>query len=77
MQTLLYNSSYSSKVYFDEEANRCYNMRYVDFQRGNPYVFRISDEALLKSRRELFARKFDYEIDKSIIFDMRDEIISS
>ena len=77
LQTLLYNSSYSSKVYFDEEANRCYNMRYVDFQRGNPYVFRISDEALLKSRRELFARKFDYEIDKSIIFDMRDEIISS
>lgn len=76
LQTLLYNSPYSSKVYFDKEANRCYNMRYVDFQRGNPYIFRINDKALLNNRRELFARKFDYEIDKSIIFAIQDEIKS-
>ena len=42
-------------------------MRYVDFQRGNPYVFRIDDKGLLNSRKEIFARKFDYVIDKDII----------
>lgn len=74
LQTLLYNSIYSSKVYFDNEAGRCYNMRYVDFQRGNPYVFKISDKSFLNSRRELFARKFDYEVDKNIIFAIQEEI---
>lgn len=76
LQTLLYNSSYSTKVYFNEDANRCYNMRYVDFQRGNPYIFRINDEKLLKSRPELFARKFDYKIDKEIIFNIYNEIMN-
>ena len=74
LQTLLYNSSYSSNMYFDEDAKRYYNMRYVDFQRGNPYVFRIDDKGLLNSRKEIFARKFDYVIDKDIIFNLRDRI---
>ena len=69
LQTLLYNSSYSLNMYFDEDSKRYYNMRYVDFQRGNPYVFRIDDEGLLNSRKEIFARKFDYVIDKDIIFN--------
>ena len=61
-------------MYFDEDAKRYYNMRYVDFQRGNPYVFRIDDKGLLNSRKEIFARKFDYVIDKDIIFNLRDRI---
>ena len=74
LQTLLYNSSYSLNMYFDEDSKRYYNMRYVDFQRGNPYVFRIDDKGLLNSRKEIFARKFDYVIDKDIIFNLRDRI---
>ena len=61
-------------LYFDEDSKRYYNMRYVDFQRGNPYVFRIDDKGLLNSRKEIFARKFDYVIDKDIIFNLRDRI---
>ena len=48
----------------------------MDFQRGNPYIFRINDEELLKSRPELFARKFDYKIDKEIIFNIYNEIMN-
>lgn len=77
LQTILYNSPYSKDTYFDKNANRCYNMRYVDFQRGNPYIFRMDDEEFLENRRELFARKFDYFIDKNIVFSIRDKIIYS
>ena len=42
-------------------------MRYIDWDRGNPYVFRIDDyDALMKSDC-MFARKFDEKIDKEII----------
>lgn len=36
--------------------------------------FRIDDKGLLNSRKEIFARKFDYVIDKDIIFNLRDRI---
>ena len=45
-------------------------MRYIDWERGNPYVFKEEDlERLLKSRM-LFARKFDVETNKKIIDDI-------
>ena len=43
------------------------NMRLIDWNRGNPYVFKSSDfEELIKSDM-LFARKFDCSVDKQII----------
>lgn len=43
------------------------NMRLIDWNRGNPYVFKSSDfEELIKSDM-LFARKFDCSVDKKII----------
>ena len=57
--TLLSNSKFSDKV-----QN---NQRYIDWGRGNPYTFRISDYDELMKREELFARKFDETVDSQII----------
>ena len=41
-------------------------MRYVDWKRGNPYVFRMADYPQLKDSDFLFARKFDLNTDREI-----------
>ncbi|WP_270314584.1 beta-1,6-N-acetylglucosaminyltransferase [Streptococcus infantarius] len=47
------------------------NLRYIDFRRsdrpGHPYVWRAKDYEELINVKELFARKFDADIDKEII----------
>lgn len=43
------------------------NMREIDWNRGNPYVWRTSDYNLLASSPRFFARKFDEDIDAEII----------
>lgn len=72
IQTLLVNSKFKENVY--KEPSNNFNgdacMRYIDWKRGNPYVFKEEDlERLLKSRM-LFARKFDVETNKKIIDDI-------
>lgn len=67
LQTFTYNSEFKSHLYYNEVAIRNYNMRFVDFQRGNPYVFTANDYEELCNRQELFARKFDWFIDQEII----------
>ena len=47
-------------------------MRKIDWIRGKPYIWRISDLDYLKSSSMLFARKFDYNIDKEIIFKIKE-----
>lgn len=41
--------------------------RYIDWNRGSPYVFRQVDFNALKSSEYLFARKFMEKKDKKII----------
>lgn len=41
--------------------------RYIDWKRGNPYVWKITDANELISSDCLFARKFDYEQDNKIV----------
>lgn len=68
IQTLLINSPYRKQTneYLFLHDNRA-NMRYVDFSRGKPYIFRKEDyDDLLKSPM-LFARKFDTNVDKEIV----------
>lgn len=57
--TLLSNSLFSKKVQP--------NQRYIDWGRGNPYVFRASDYNELVSSGKIFARKFDQNVDSQII----------
>lgn len=68
LQTILYNSKYKENLYykkFDDNYIGC--MRLIDWNRGNPYVWKKDDyEQIIKSNY-MFARKFDINKDKQII----------
>ena len=59
VSTLLENSKFANMT--------LPNQRYVDWNRGNPYIFRIDDLNELLSCNQIFARKFDQKIDESVI----------
>ncbi len=42
-------------------------LRYIDWEKGNPYIFRLEDLSDLLNSNCLFARKFDDTIDSQII----------
>lgn len=71
LQTLIYNSEFRNHLYYDEFEKRHGNMRYTDWKRENPYVFRKDDFDQLISSHYMFARKFDEKIDKDIILKIR------
>lgn len=60
LQTVLMNSPFRNKV-----VGR--NFRHIDFKRGRPYVWHVDDINELKCTDDLFARKFDFDIDENII----------
>lgn len=60
VHSIINNSSLISNVVDD-------NMRYIDWNRGSPYVFRLKDYEELMNSGKMFARKFDERIDNSII----------
>jgi hypothetical protein len=72
LQTLLINSRFKNNVYKDSSRNTnswmnscC--MRYIDWLRGAPYVFRTEDFDELMKCGMCFARKFDAKVDDKII----------
>lgn len=68
LQTLLTESPYIDNLYHKEFDNdRHAIMRLIDWNRGNPYVFRFSDLDELCESEMLFARKFDASVDSEII----------
>lgn len=50
-------------------------MRYIDWDRGTPYIFKADDYEDLINSKNLFARKFDEEVDKVIIDKIFDSLI--
>jgi hypothetical protein len=60
VQTLAKMSPYASKI----ENNY---LRFIDWERGNPYYFRENDIDILLANDNLFARKFNPHVDKNII----------
>lgn len=61
LQTLIINSYFKDNLYckkFDNTYDSC--KRFIDWERGNPYVWREIDFDLLIKSDFLFARKFDY-----------------
>lgn len=68
LQTILYNSKYKENLYYDKfNDNYIGCMRLIDWNRGNPYVWKSEDyEEIIKSNY-MFARKFDINKDKNII----------
>ena len=76
LQTLLYASEFRDSIY-DASMSGDYHgcMRYVDWERGNPYTWRISDYQQLRGSDYLFARKFDLSVDRDICEKLyRDQI---
>ncbi len=60
LQTLIMNSSF-----YDNWVND--SLRYIDWERGNPYTFLDEDYNTLISSKKLFARKFDYNRSPEIV----------
>ncbi|MGN0524127.1 MAG: beta-1,6-N-acetylglucosaminyltransferase [Eubacterium sp.] len=68
VQTILINSEYGSKLYMpgcNNNHKAC--MRLIDWERGNPYVWRSEDLEEIMASPCMFARKFDMDIDSEII----------
>lgn len=70
MATLAYNSPFFGRIYQREKTTGYGSMRYIDWSRGKPYIFRKEDLNQLLSSSCMFARKFDENIDNEIIDDI-------
>lgn len=75
LQTFVHNSKYRNSLYlleYNNDYKMC--MRYIDWDRGNPYIFKNADIDDLLESEFLFARKFDCDIDASVICDLVKEL---
>lgn len=66
MQTMAYNSEFRNKIYCMDDLKKG-SQRYIDWNRGKPYVFRENDFEDLINSPYMFARKFDVNTDNEII----------
>ncbi|MDE6620274.1 MAG: beta-1,6-N-acetylglucosaminyltransferase [Lachnospiraceae bacterium] len=67
-QTIVMDSPYRDNLYvvgFDNNYDAC--VRYIDWERGAPYVFREEDFNDLMASKCMFARKFDERCDAEIV----------
>lgn len=60
LQTIAMSSPYKENIVDN-------SLRYIDWERGNPYVFTNEDYEELITSDKLFARKFDEDIDSDIV----------
>lgn len=75
LQTIITNSIYKSRLPDNiYEIHGGFGLRYVDWVRGKPYVFRMEDYEELKSSEYLFARKFSLNVDRDIVNKLSSEI---
>ena len=51
------------------------NMRFIDWKRGDPYLFHSSDFNELISSDLLFARKFNEDVDNDIIIKIKEYVL--
>lgn len=60
LQTVARSSPFRDSIVND-------TLRFIDWQRGNPYIFRSADYDILLESNKLFARKFDENVDLEIV----------
>lgn len=64
LQTIVYNSDFQNRLYYTETDSVCSNnLRLIDWTRGRPYVFRMTDKQELLDSPCLFVRKIDEKVD--------------
>lgn len=67
LQTLAYEH-YPERIFrFLEDDNYESCLRFIDWNKGNPYIFRTEDFKSLMESPQLFARKFDMKTDPRVI----------
>lgn len=77
LQTIVYNSKFIHKLYkkdMNDDHVAC--MRYIDWKRGNPYIFRKEDFQELVNSNRMFARKFSSKTDNEIISNIFNYLIN-
>ena len=67
IQTLLYNSEFYKNVVSLKSDDYVSIKRFIDWNRGQPYTFRLDDYDLIMNSGCFFARKFSSKLDKEII----------
>lgn len=68
LQTIVHNSSFKNKLYLKKYDNDHHNiLRSIDWNRGTPYTYQSQDFWELRKSPNLFARKFDEDVDGKII----------
>lgn len=67
LQTFFIKQYDIEKKYGGYECDNKDCLRYIDWKRGNPYVWRLEQYEELMSSPYFFARKFDEQIDSAII----------
>ena len=68
VQTLLINSPFKENLYLpgaEDDQMAC--ARLIDWERGNPYVFRMADYDEIMQSPAMFARKFSMQTDSEIV----------
>jgi len=73
VQTLLMRSPYSNNRYWLSMDNDSHAiMRLIDWNRGAPYTFRMLDFDEINDSDMLFCRKFDPNVDDTIIHQIQE-----
>ena len=67
LQMLVANSAFRDRLFYKGFGSYLSNLRYVDWRRGSPYVFREQDYEEIVTSKCFFARKFDLSIDDRIV----------
>lgn len=75
LQTIVKKSEFMKRVYSFEnkQINNNDNMRYIDWNRGNPYVFQKDDIPELLSSEMMFARKVGLDVATEIYNILRNK----
>ena len=67
VQTILYNSDFYKNVVSLRNDDYMSIKRFIDWNRGQPYTFKLDDYDLIMNSGCFFARKFSCNVDKNII----------
>ena len=73
IQTIIYNSKYKDNIYL-EKNNKTNSFRYVDWNKGNPAIIKEEDYNDVIKSNNLFARKFNSQVDKKVIDRIYNEL---
>ena len=75
-QTMALNSEFRDRIYDIDDLKKS-SMRYIDWSRGNPYVWQEEDYCTLIESPYLFARKFDQKVNMDIVNKIYDYVKQS